>query len=72
MMKNLRNELQKKNISIVAFASFLGVSEKTAQNKLNGVTDFTYPEAIKISSLLFPEYTMTYLFRTEEEEKTAS
>lgn len=72
MMKNLRNELQKKNITIVAFASFLGVSEKTAQNKLNGVTDFTYPEAIKISTFLFPEYTLTYLFQTEDEQSKAS
>lgn len=72
MLKNLRNELNKKNITIVAFANFLQVSEKTIQNKLNGQTDFTYPEAIKISTYLFPEYTLSYLFQEDDQTDKAS
>lgn len=66
MFKNLKIELHKKNITIIALAKFLEVNEKTVQNKLNGKTDFTYPEAIKISKYLFPEYTLSYLFQQEE------
>lgn len=34
-------------------AKALGINEKTARNKINGVTDFTLPEAIKINDLFF-------------------
>lgn len=43
MYLNLKCVLYQKNIAIKQYAEFLGVSEKTAQNKLQGVTDFTYP-----------------------------
>ena len=42
MFSNLKNELVKKDISVKQFGEFLGVSEKTASNKLNGITEFTY------------------------------
>ena len=45
----------------------LGVSEKTAQNKLQGITAFTYPEFKRTCILLLPEYNADYLFTTEEE-----
>ena len=61
-MNNLRIALQIKKIPIKEFANFLEVSESTAQNKLNGKTEFTYSEVMKISKLLFPEYKIEYLF----------
>ncbi len=39
----------------------MSVGEKTAQNKLAGRTDFTYPEFRKTCTLLF-EYNADYLF----------
>ena len=67
MFINLRSALKQKRISIKQYAEFLGVSEKTVQNKINGNTDFTYPEFKKTCTLLFPEYNPDYLFATEDD-----
>lgn len=61
MYKNLRNLLFQKNISVKMYARLLGVSEKTAQNKINKITDFTFLEFKKTCSL-FPEYNADYIF----------
>lgn len=72
-MPNIRNGLNikmvliGKNISTKAFAEFLGVTEKTANNKLMGVTEFTYPEAEKIMDSLLPEYNARFLFSKRPE-----
>lgn len=62
MYKNLKVELHKKGITLKQYAEFLKVGEKTVHNKINGVTDFTYPEFRKTCSLLFPELNADYLF----------
>lgn len=72
MLNNLRDMLGTKNITIKSFAEFLNVSEKTAQNKLNGITSFTYPEAKKVKTFLFPEYDMEYLFKDFGDKPKAS
>lgn len=59
---NLQDLLRKKNISMKDFSMLLGVSEKTAYNKLQGVTDFTLPEVKKINKCLFPEYDFDFVF----------
>lgn len=61
-MLNIKCVLANKNISIKAFAAFIGTTEKTAYNKLMGITDFTYPEAEKIAENLLPEYNTRFLF----------
>lgn len=67
MLRNLKNALDSKNISVKAFSCVLGVSEKTAWNKLNGETDISWPEARKTKMELLPEYDFEYLFATDEE-----
>lgn len=62
MFANLRNALFQKGISMKQYAEFLGVGEKTVQNKMKGATDFTYPEFKKTCTLLLPEYNADYLF----------
>ena len=50
----------------------IGCSEKTARNKINGETDFTYPEAEKVRNDLFPGLRMEYLFHSSvQPEKSA-
>lgn len=66
MFRNLITILKKENISIKAFADFLGVSEKTAHNKLSERTAFTYPETQRIRLYLLPQYNPDYLFTTED------
>ena len=61
-MENLRQALMRKNISVKSYAEFLGVSEKTVQNKLRGKTDFSLSEFQKTCNILFPEYNPNYLF----------
>ena len=54
MFTNLKTVLYQKGISLRQYAQFLGVSEKTIQNKLNGITDFV------ISSFKRTEPTSTH------------
>ncbi len=62
MFNNLRTALRQKGISVRQYAEILGIGEKTAQNKLTGRTDFTYPEFRKTCTLLY-EYNADYLFQ---------
>lgn len=67
MYKNLRDTLTAKRISIRSYAEFLGVSEKTVQNKINEETDFTYPEYRRTCKYLLPEFSPDYLFATDSQ-----
>lgn len=69
MYTNLRTVLHQKGITVKGYASFLGVSEKTVQNKLGGITDFTYPEFLRTCTLL-SEYNADYLFTECERSDT--
>lgn len=45
-------------------AKTIGSSEKTARNKLNGVTEWTVPEAMKINDKYFGgKQSIEYLFK---------
>ncbi len=68
MTNNLIAELVKAGIParLVAkeVAKTIGVNEKTARNKINGVTDFTVPEAVKINTAYFDGgQSIEYLFK---------
>ena len=65
MFSNLKMILCKKEITIRQYAEFLGISEKSAHNKIKGHTDFTYQEYKKTCKMLLPEYNPDYLFREE-------
>lgn len=46
-----------------SIAQTIGVSEKTARNKINGITEWTLPEAIKINEVYFSGgQSVEYLF----------
>lgn len=66
MYKNLLEILAKKKITMKAYAAFLGVTEKTIQNKVYGRTEFTLSEAIKTCSIICPEYKLDYVFEKDE------
>lgn len=66
MLSNLRAAMAVKKITTLALAQLIGTTEKTVNNKLNGITDFTLPEALKIRNNLFPEYDLCYLFAAVE------
>ncbi len=64
MFPNLNAEMSRKGISTKQFAEILGVSPKTANNKLAGRTEFTLSE-IRTISQTFPEVSIGYLFETK-------
>lgn len=66
MYKNLLEILKKKKITMKAYSEFLGVSEKTAQNKVYGRTEFTLNEATKTCSFIAPEYKLDFIFEKED------
>ena len=73
MTSNLVAELVKKGVPAQKVtkevARTIGVTEKTARNKINCVTGFTVPEAVKINEEWFNgEQILEYLF---ENVKTA-
>lgn len=65
MYVNLYNALRIKGISIKKYAEFLGVTEKTVQNKIWGETEFTLSEVNKTLSFMFPEYNLSFLFKND-------
>lgn len=68
MLTHLMTAMAAKNITTLAIAQLIGTTEKTAYNKLRGITDFTMQEALKIKLNLFPEYDLCYLFESVAEE----
>ena len=66
MLNNLRAAIAIKKITTLALSQLIGTTEKTVNNKLNGVTDFTLPEALLVRNNLFPEYDLCYLFAPTE------
>ena len=70
-MKNLKAEMQRNGLTVWDIVETIGCSEKTARNKINGETDFTYPEAEKVRNRLFPGLRMEYLFHPARDGKSA-
>lgn len=66
MYKNLIEILRKKGITNRAYAEYLGITEKSVWNKLQGKTEFTLGEAQR-TCLLLPEYKLDYIFAPEEQ-----
>lgn len=62
MYGNLSNELKRKNITQKVVADLIKCTEKTANNKILGKTDFTISEAFAIHKNLLPEFDMDYIF----------
>ncbi|XER12055.1 hypothetical protein SATMO3_22440 [Sporomusa aerivorans] len=76
MVKNLVAELirpgHKPDQTAKIIADVLGCTEKTARNKLNEISAFTVPEALKINEQIFKnEFEIRYLFDTRVSDKLA-
>ncbi len=69
MYTNLKNILKQKKISMKDYAEFINVSEKTARNKIDGVTEFSLKEYLRTCKLLLPEYNRDFLFEDDNSDK---
>ena len=67
MHRVLKAELVKHDMTIAQIAQAIGISEKSMRNKINGATDFTFPEAQAIRKVLNSDLSLDDLFQTEEE-----
>lgn len=61
-MNNLAAEMARYGVTKSDIQRVLNCSDKTVNNKLTGVTDFTVPEALKIRNVYFEGYRIDYLF----------
>lgn len=68
MYRFLRAEMVKSDITISKLANQIGVTEKTLRNKINGETDFTWKEALKVRKIVSPKMGLEELFQTDGEE----
>ncbi len=66
MFANLNREIGANGMSWRSVSAAIGMPESTFRNKItNG--DFSISEAFTIKCLLFPKYTLEYLFEKAEE-----
>ena len=63
---NLEAEIARKGVAKKDIAETLGVRLATVYDKLKGKHPFTLDEVLKIKNKYFPEFTLEYLFYTEE------
>ncbi|MGN0517456.1 MAG: XRE family transcriptional regulator [Acutalibacteraceae bacterium] len=68
-MNNLKAEMARKGIKKRDIQNLLGCSYRTVTNKLDGKSDFTLLEAVKIKNYYFKNLNLEYLFAVDE--KTA-
>lgn len=62
---NLNQLLEQRHISAPMLAKVIGVSDKSALDKIKGKYDFKLEEA-KAVMTLFPEYDFDYVFAPDE------
>lgn len=62
MYSNLRGEMTRHGVRLSMVQNLLGVTEKTARDRVNGKSDFSVTEALKVRDAFFPGMTIGYLF----------
>lgn len=61
-MQNLSAEMVRFGVGISDIQNLLGCSNNTVRNKLNGISEFSVGEAMKIRNKFFPGFKVEYLF----------
>lgn len=67
MYPNLEAEMARRKISRLHLARELSITPTTLSLKLNGKSDLSLRECVRIKRVLNTEETVDYLFETEEE-----
>lgn len=65
MLLNLYAELKRTNTTQTEAAKFLGISNRSFNQKIRGETNFTSDEMFAIQKKFFSDKTLEYLFRKE-------
>lgn len=65
---NLLAEMARKGLKTKHIAEALSISQKSAYNKLNGITDFTLSETVKVRDAFFMGMSIEFLFEKGGQE----
>lgn len=66
MLANLDKVRKDNEVTLTDMADAIHVRYQTVADKINGVSDFKFNEALLIQQKFFPEYDLKYLFAREE------
>ena len=66
MPRNIERIRKEKNVSLVDIADLLHVKTQTVREKIDGIRDFKFGEALLIQTTFLKEYDMVYLFDESE------
>lgn len=69
MLSNLEKVRKQNKVTLVDLADLLEVRYQTVADKINGVSDFKFGEALLIKNTFFPEYEIEFLFSTEKNQE---
>ena len=69
MLQNLDDIRKDKNVTLVDMADLLKIRYQTVADKINGVSDFKFGEALLIKHTFFPEYDIEYLLLKMKKKK---
>lgn len=70
MLSNLESVRREKGITLADMADLLHLRYQTVSDKISGVSDFKFGEALKLQRKFFPEYDLIFLFSPEPEKQT--
>jgi len=70
-MRNLEAEMRRSGIRSEDIKNLLNCSDRTARNKIKGVTPFTFPEAEIVRNHFFPGLLMEYLFAADNNNQAS-
>lgn len=65
VLANLRTEMYKRKITSKAISKYINRSEKAVSNKIHEKCDFTRSEMFLIKSNFFPDFSLDYLFESD-------
>lgn len=69
-MRNLSAEMARYGVRNVDIQNLLSCTDKTVKNKIDGVTEFSVAEALKIRDAFFPGLRVEYLFASADKSST--
>lgn len=69
MLYNLERVRKEKGVSLVDIADLIEVRYQTVSDKIQGISDFKFGEAMLIKQKYFSEYDIEFLFAREELEE---
>lgn len=67
MHRILKSEMVKVNISVKDLAFKIGITERSLRNKINGVTEFSWSEVLKIKNIVAPNLSLEELFKKDNQ-----